>query len=87
MAGHATLGLDRLMLEDKRSLFVRMAGVADFVAGRGGAELLADKSAVGIVTICTLDEPFFDPVVEGHVELWLDLLMAAVAEGRLRLGQ
>jgi hypothetical protein len=87
MAGHATFGLDRLMLEDERSLLIRVAGVADFVACCCGAELLADKSTVRIVAIGTLDESFFHPVVKGHVELWLDLLMAAVTEGRLSLGQ
>ena len=40
-----------------------------------------------IVTIGALNESLFHPMVERHVELWLDLLMAAVAQGRLSFSQ
>lgn len=87
MAGDATLGFDRLMLKNKRSLFVSVARVAHFISRRCRAQLLADKPTVRIVTIRALNESLFHPVVERHVELGLDLLMAAVAEGRLSFSQ
>jgi hypothetical protein len=39
------------------------------------------------MTIRTLNEPFLHSVVERHVELRLDLLMAGIAESRLSLNQ
>ena len=84
---YATLGLDRQMLEDKRALLIRVACEADRIPGRRRTKLLANESTMGVVTIGTLDEPFFHAMVEGHVELWLDLLMAGIAEIRLSLDQ
>ena len=87
MAGHATLGLDRLVLKDKRPLFVCVAGVADLISRSGRAQLLANEPAMGIVAVCALDQPFFNAMVEWHVELRFDLLMAAVTKRGLRFGQ
>ena len=75
------------MLEDKRSLLIRVACEADRIPSGRGAKLLADEPAMGIVTIGTLNEPFFHAMVERHVELRLDLLMAGVAKIRLSFDQ
>lgn len=87
MAGDATLGFDRLMLKNERTLFVSVTRVAHFISCRRRAQLLADEPTVRIVTIRALNESLFHPVMERHVELWLDLLMAAIAEGRLSFCQ
>lgn len=52
---YATLGLDRQMLEDKRSLLIRVACEADRIPGGRRAKLLADESAMGVVTVGTLN--------------------------------
>src|SRR6516225_12453475 len=62
MAGHATLCFDRLVLKNKGSLFVRMAGVADLISRGCRAQLLADKSAVRVVTIRALNQSLFHPM-------------------------
>ena len=85
MAGHATLGFDRLVLKNKGSLFVRMAGVADLISRGCRAQLLADKSAVRVVTIRALNQSLFHPMVERHVELRFDLLVTAVTQSGLSL--
>ena len=87
VADYATLCLDRQVLENERSLFIRVAGVADRIPRGCRAKLLADESTMGIMTIGTLNEPFFHPMVERHVELRLDFLMAGVAEIRLSFDQ
>lgn len=84
MAGHATLRLDWLVLKHKRSLLIRMACEANRVPRCRRAQLLANEPTMGIVTIGALNKSFFHAVVERHIELRLDLLMAGVAEGWLR---
>ena len=42
---------------------------------------------MGVVTVGALDEPFFHAMVERHVELRLDLLVAGIAEIRLSFDQ
>jgi hypothetical protein len=80
VAGHAALGLDRLVLEHKGSLLIRMARVANRIPRCRRAQLLTNKPTVGVVTIRALNEPFLHAMVERHIELWLDLLMAVVTE-------
>ena len=87
MAGHATLGLYCLMLKNEGTLLINMAVEADSISRGRRAQLLADKPTVWVVTIRTLDQSLFHPMVERHVELWFDLLMAAVTQSRLRFGQ
>ncbi len=83
MAGHATLRLDRLVLEHKGSLLIRMACEANRIPRCRRAQLLANEPSVGIVTVRALNEPFFHAMVERHIELRLDFLMAGVAEAWL----
>jgi len=84
MAGHAPLCLDRLVLEHKRSLLICMARVANRIPRCRRPQLLANEPTVGIVTIGALNKSFFHAMVERHIELRFDLLMAGVAEGWLR---
>ena len=84
MAGHAPLGLDRLVLEHKGSLLICMARVANRIPRCRRPQLLADEPAVGIVAIGALNKSFFHAMVERHIELRFDLLMAGVAKRRLR---
>ena len=87
MAGDATLCLDRQMLENEWSLLIGMAGVADRIPCCRRPQIFADEPAVRIVAIRTINEPFLHAVVEGHIELWLDLLVTGVAKSRLSLDQ
>ena len=87
VAGHATLGLDCLMLKDKWSLLVNVACEADAVLRCRRAQLFADEPTVRVVAIRALNESLFHPMVERHVELRFDLLMTAVTQSRLRLSQ
>ena len=57
-----------------------MACEANRIARRRGAQLLTNEPTMGIVTIRTLNEAFLHAMVEGHIELRLDLLMAGVTE-------
>ena len=87
MASHATLRLNRLVFKNKWPLFVSVARVAYRISRRRRAEVLADESAVRVMTIRTLNKPFFHAMVERHVELRFYLLMAGIAQIGLRLDQ
>ena len=87
MTGHATLGLDRLVLDNKGALFIGVARVANRISRRRRAKLLADEPTVGVMTIRTLNESFFHSMVKRHIELRLNLLMAGIAKSRLSLDQ
>ena len=80
MARFAAFRLDRLMFEYERSLFVRVARVADRISRCRRAQLLADEPAVRVMAIRALHESFLHPMVEGHIELRLLVEMTAVAE-------
>lgn len=82
VAGLATFGLYDLMFEDKGARFVRMALEANSVLCRGGPQLSAEKSAMRIVAIATLHQPFIHAVMERPVELLADFQMATVAKLR-----
>ena len=87
MANGATLRLDRLVLEDERSLFIRVTRVANRIPRRRRAQLPANKSSVGIVAVRALNQSFFHAVVERHVELRFFFLVACVAQAGLTLNQ
>ncbi len=79
MARFAAFWLDRLVLENEGSLFVGVARKADSIPRRRRAKLFPDETSMGVMAIRTLNKPFIDPVVEGHVELRLHLQVAGVA--------
>ena len=87
MTGYATLCLDRLVLEHKGSLLIHMACEANRIPRRRRAQLLAYEPTVGVMAIRTPNEPFFDSVVERHVELRFNFLMAGIAESWLTFDQ
>lgn len=65
VAGDTTFGFhDRVFVHEGSGL-IRMALEAQRVLRRGGAQLARQKSAVGVVAIAALREPFIDPVDEG----------------------
>src|ERR1700682_274027 len=80
MAGNAPFGLHRRMLVYERPRFVAVALKAGGVLRCRDTELPALKSAVRIVAIIALHEPFVHAMVEGARELLLDLQMAAVTK-------
>ena len=83
MTGGATLNLHWFMLENERSLFVGVAGVANSILSCRSAHLLRSSRAMHVVTIGTLNQPFVDTMMKGHLELGLLLQMAGVAKLRL----
>src|SRR6185437_8034827 len=83
VASHAAIHLDGLVLEDEGAAFVHVAGVADGIGGGGGAELVRDGGAVGVMAVAALDQAFVHLVVGGHLELGSAGHVAGVAEGRL----
>jgi hypothetical protein len=58
---------------------------ANSILRGGGAQLVSEKSAMGIVAVAALDQPFIDAMMKRPVELLLHLDMAGVAELRLLL--
>jgi len=87
VAGRAAFDLHGLVLEDKRSLFVSVAGEANRVLCGRRAHLLRSRRAVRIVAIGALHQAFVHPMVKGHFELRFLLQMAGVAKLWLLLGQ
>ncbi len=83
MARFAAFRLDRLMLKNEWSLQVRVARETDSIPRSRRAKLFPDETSMGVMAVRTLNKPFVDPVVEGHVELRLHLQVAGVAELRL----
>lgn len=81
----ATLDFHYLVLEDKRSLFVRVALKAREVLRGRTAQLVRPDSAMRIMTVSALDEPLIHAVVERHFKLRSFLKMAGVTELRLAL--
>jgi len=84
MARLASIGLYRLMLENKWPLLVRVTLEADRILRRGSPHLFGGHRAMHVVAIAALHQPFIHPMMERHVELGLLLEMARVA--KLRLG-
>jgi hypothetical protein len=73
------------MLEYKRSLLVCVAFEADRVLRCRAPHLLWSNRAVWIVAVRALDQPLIDAMMERHLELWLLLQVAGIAELRLGL--
>ena len=84
MAGRATLGPDRSVLERERPAHIRVAFCADRILVGRVSEIDQIESAVRVVAIGALDQAFIHPVVERHVELGLLVSMAAKAKSGLR---
>ena len=77
VAGNATLGFHGSMLERERTCFVRVAGKANYVLGRGRPKLMGKETAVRVVAVVAGNQPLIDPVMERLGEIGLDLQVAA----------
>ena len=84
VTGCATLGFNRVMFKDKRTLNVRVALEADRTLLRGHPYLLRQYGTVRVVAIIALNQPLEYPVPKRHVEL--PLLRQMARETQLRLG-
>jgi hypothetical protein len=69
MTRDATIGLNRSVLVNKRTLFVRMTLDAGRVRARREARLFELKSAVWIVAVTAFHRAFEHFVMEGQIEL------------------
>ena len=69
MARLASIGLYRLVLENKRTLLVRVALEADRILRGRSPHLVGLYRSVYVVAIAALDQPFVHSMMEGHVEL------------------
>jgi hypothetical protein len=84
MARRAAFGLDRIMLEDKRALNVRVTLEANRTLLRRHPYLLRQYGAVRVMTVVALDQPFEYTVPKRHIEL--TLLSQMTRETQLGLG-
>jgi hypothetical protein len=84
MAGGASFGLHNSVLVDERSSRFSVALGANRIHLRRRSQIFLIECAMRIVAVGTLDEPFLDFVMEGHIELRLGVGMALEAELRLR---
>lgn len=84
MARRAAFGLDRIMLEDKRALNVRVTLEANRTLLRRHPYLLREYGTVRIMAIVALNQSLEYPVPKRHVEL--PLLRQMARETQLRLG-
>ena len=84
VAGCASLGPDRSMLEGERSAHIGMALGADCVRILRRPDIVGKKTAVHVVAVGALDQAFIHLVMDRHIELRLLVSMALVAERGLR---
>ena len=87
MTNYASFGFHRGVLEHKRTSLVGVTGEANLILSSRGAELPCQKSAMRIVAISASNQPFVDSMMKRLGELWLDLVVASVAEHGLRDGE
>lgn len=87
MASGAAFGFYDWVLVDKRSGLFGVALEADGVLRSRGAQLTIEKSAVRIVTIATLHEPFVYAVMKCAIELLFRFEVTGVTKLRLFLLQ
>ena len=85
MARFATFRLHCWMFENEGSLLVHVAREADAIPRCRRSKLSADEPAMRVMAVRAVHEAFLDAMVEGHIELRLLVLVAAVAELRLCL--
>jgi hypothetical protein len=84
MTGRATFGLDRGVPINERSGHSGVAFCAYIELPSENVALTLSIVTMCIVTICTLDQPLCNLVAKGHGELRLDVIVALVAQFRLR---
>jgi len=80
VARHATFGFHHRMLEYKRPCLICMALKAHRILRGSGSQLARQESAMRIMAIAALHEPFVNTMVKSARELLLCFEMAAVAK-------
>jgi len=80
MASRASLHLDGCMFEHERSARLGVALGANRVLIGGGLQIVVSEGPVNVVTVAALDQAFVHLVMEGHVEVRLDVGVALEAE-------
>ena len=83
MTGRAPFGLDRRVLEGKRSLLINVALDAGCIGATGEPGLFGFEASVRVVTIAATHRAFQHFVMERHIELRLDFVMTAGAKLRI----
>ena len=84
VAAHATFGLHRGVLVDKRPARLRVALGADRILVCGRLQVVIPECSVNVMAIAALHQLFIHLVVEGHIERRLHVRVALEAEVRLR---
>lgn len=87
MATRTAFGLDRHVLVQERALFFRVAAEAGGITARRFANLPQARSAVRVMAVVALDEPFIHAVVIGPGKLRALVRVAGIAKFRLLLHQ
>lgn len=87
VAYRAAFNPHRLMLIDKWPALIGVTVVADLSFRDRCAQLMRSFRAVRVMAIRALDETFIHPMPERHRELRFLLLMTAIAQLRLCLGE
>ena len=87
MTRDAALDLHRLVFENKGTRLIGMAGEANRVLSRRGAQLSGYETAVLIVTVGAFHQAFIDAMVKRLAELRPHVLMAPIAKPRLAIDQ
>jgi len=84
VAPKASLCLDRGVLKYERSARLGVALGADPILISRVSQVVVPESAVNIMTVAALNQPFVHPVVERHTERRLHISVALIAELGLR---
>src|SRR5580700_8087467 len=87
MATDTTLGLDRHMLVDERTLLIDVALVANGVTTRQTPQLAYGSCSMWIVAVRTLHQSLVNAVVIGLREICLGRSVASVTQLRLALDE
>ena len=83
MTRYAAFGLNRGMFVNERTLFVCVTFYASRIGASRQSRLFQFKTAMRVMTITALHRAFKHLVMEGQIELVLDLGVAAQAKLRL----
>jgi hypothetical protein len=87
MTRDATIGLNRSMLKNKRSLLIRVTLDASCIGSRRQSCLFELKTTVRIVTIAALHRAFQHFVMERQIELVLRLAMTTETKLRFAVSE
>ena len=84
VARQASLRLDRSVLVHVRPAYLGVAFGADRILIGCRLQIAVPEGAVNVMTVGALDEALVHPVMEGHIECRLHIIVALEAERGLR---